>query len=338
MGALDGIIGSGAGAIIGMAMQGKNDKRQLEQQKKLQELQIKGQQQMGIFNRQQQQQLWEDTNYSAQRKEMEKAGVNVGMMYGMGGGGGATAAASSGNVTGANAPTGGGEMQAMTGMGLQAGLATAQIDLMKAQTEKTKVEAEKTAGVDTELGAANIKQTIAKALETELQNTYMSKGAYKDGMTGYEVKYQQEAAKMYNTIADTEIKKLNLEQMPTQLQNEVKKVVLEGQRVAIDAINARTAQERNAITERIEALKRNLMITMQGQELQMQTKGQENQNRQFNQQMEQKDEDQLMQWVDKVMGAAVPWYEPSTTTETRNWSDDGETYRSGGSSTTRRRN
>jgi len=37
-----------------------------------------------------QQQNWDYTNYENQRKHMEKAGLNVGLMYGQGGGGGST--------------------------------------------------------------------------------------------------------------------------------------------------------------------------------------------------------------------------------------------------------
>lgn len=136
-------VGAGMGLITGAI----NDARQTRQQRKLQGMQIEGQKEMGIFNRQQAMQMWKDTNYAAQRKEMEKAGLNVGLMYGMGGGGGTTAATQAGSVGGAQAPVGGGEM----GMGLQAGMMQAQINLMEAQANKANVEATKTAGADTAL-------------------------------------------------------------------------------------------------------------------------------------------------------------------------------------------
>lgn len=183
MGVIDGLAGSAGGALIGMAMQGANDKRQIKQQEKLQRMQIEGQKEMGNFNREQQMRLWQDTNYSEQRQQMEKAGLNVGMMYGMSGGGGATTAANAGNVSGGSAPVGGGEI----GMGMQTGMAAAmneaQIENIRANTEKTKVDTAKTAGADTENVIAdtgvktqsieNLKQSVqsdkAKQALTEIQ-------------------------------------------------------------------------------------------------------------------------------------------------------------------------
>ena len=47
-------------------------------------------------------QMWKDTNFGAQRAEMEKAGLSVGLMYGNGGGQAASTAG--GNATQPNAP------------------------------------------------------------------------------------------------------------------------------------------------------------------------------------------------------------------------------------------
>lgn len=337
---MSGIGDSAIGAGMGMILGGYNDRRQIKQQQKLQDMQIRGNKEMADYNKGLALDMWNDTNAEAQRKHYEDAGLNVGLMYGGSGAGGATSnAGAGGSVSGAMAATGGGK-ETMDGM--MAMMQQAQMGLIEAQTEKTKAEATKIAGADTGLAEANIKATIANELKTQLENEYMSKGAYKDGMSGYEVRYQQEAARMYNTVADTEIKKLNLEQMPTTLQNEVKRVALEGQRVAIDAINARTAQERNEITKQIEELRRSLMIQMQGAELQMTGDKLNQQAKQHNDYMEQKDEDQLGGWFDRLMGAAVPWYTPSETHNTHEWREthtdnEGGTRTEGGRTTTRRR-
>ena len=47
-------------------------------------------------------QMWKDTNFGAQRDEMEKAGLSVGLMYGNGGGSAASTAG--GTATQPNAP------------------------------------------------------------------------------------------------------------------------------------------------------------------------------------------------------------------------------------------
>ena len=131
---LTAVGGSALGGVMGLALGGINDKRQMKQQERLQQLQIAGQKEMGIFNREQQMKLWEDTNYKAQVEQMKKAGLSVSNMYGGGGAGGATAAATSGSVSGGTAA--GTTNEAMAGMGLmlQNQNLAAQRDLIKAQT------------------------------------------------------------------------------------------------------------------------------------------------------------------------------------------------------------
>ena len=139
---------------MGLLLQGHNDRRQLRQQKKLQDMQIEGQKEMTDYNteasRKAQLQMWRDTNYGAQRDELKKAGMSVGLMYGGGGGGGATtgAGATGGSVSGAMAPTGGNEIMAMRMQSLNERMQEAQIEATKAQTAKTQVETEKIGGVD----------------------------------------------------------------------------------------------------------------------------------------------------------------------------------------------
>jgi len=135
--AAGGIVGAG----LGLALQGANDRRQLKQQGKLQALEIEGQKQMGIFNRQQQMQLWNDTNYSAQMEQLKKAGLNPGLMYGMGGGSGGTTQANTGNVTGGQAPQGGGEIMGMAMMQAQIRNINADTQQKEATTNKTGFEA-----------------------------------------------------------------------------------------------------------------------------------------------------------------------------------------------------
>ena len=95
-------------------------------------------------------QMWKDTNFGAQRNEMEKAGLSVGLMYGNGGGSAASTAG--GTATQPNAPKTnpievGLQQQAL---GLQLKQIEAQNKLANAETAKTLAEANKIAGVDTE--------------------------------------------------------------------------------------------------------------------------------------------------------------------------------------------
>lgn len=158
MGAKDqdwaGMIPGAIGAIGGMLGIGeaRQDRRQVEQQKKLQEVQIKGSKEMGKYNQGLQMDMWNKTNYGAQMAHLKDAGLNAGLIYGMGGAGGATAGSGGGaGVSGGSAADAASSQNANTAMGMQ----MAQLKLMDAQAEKTKAETEKLKGVDTEQAKAS---------------------------------------------------------------------------------------------------------------------------------------------------------------------------------------
>ena len=96
-------------------------------------------------------QMWKDTNFGAQRAEMEDAGLSVGLMYGNGGGQAASTAG--GNATQPNAPKTNPVEVALQqqALGLQLKQIEAQNKLANAETAKTLAEANKIAGVDTEI-------------------------------------------------------------------------------------------------------------------------------------------------------------------------------------------
>lgn len=126
---LSSIVGAG----MGLLLEGHNDRRQIEQQRRLQALQIQGQQEMGNYNYGKQLQFWKDTNFQAQMQQLKMAGLNPALLYKQGGAGGMTIGAPGGNITGASAPTGGMEIMNMIAQ-------KANVDLIKAQTDKTKAE------------------------------------------------------------------------------------------------------------------------------------------------------------------------------------------------------
>lgn len=94
-------------------------------------------------------QMWKDTNFGAQRAEMENAGLSVGLMYGNGGGPAASTAG--GTATQPSAPNTNPVEVALQqeSMGLQLKQIEAQNRLANAQATKTIAEANKIAGVDT---------------------------------------------------------------------------------------------------------------------------------------------------------------------------------------------
>lgn len=159
------MIGAGMGLLLGK----ENDRRQIEQERKLMDMQISGQRELMQYGQDLQYDMWKKTNYDAQKAELKKAGLNPGLMYGMGGGGGVTTGSASGSVSGGHAPAGGGEALAMAGMGLQMGMQKAQIENIEADTELKKADAGKKSGVETEEGYARIGSIIQETKNKQAQ-------------------------------------------------------------------------------------------------------------------------------------------------------------------------
>lgn len=162
---LAGAVTGGVGSIVsgGLGLLGglfkKNNNRFKEQQKLMQQAWEYEKEGMGLqYNYGQQAadaeykrnlQMWKDTNFGAQRDEMEKAGLSVGLMYGNGGGSAASTAG--GTATQPSAPKTNPVEVALQqeSMGLQLKQIEAQNRLANAEATKTIAEANKIAGVDT---------------------------------------------------------------------------------------------------------------------------------------------------------------------------------------------
>lgn len=166
------ILNTATGGALGIIMQKQADKRQLRQQQKLTNMQLAANMEMGKFNYAQQMQMWHDTNYGAQMKELAKAGLNPGLIYGTGGPGGTTAAAPANGVTGGNAPTGGGEIMGMMNQRMNLAMMQAQIENIKADTENKRVTTPNiqasTANIQANTGNTNA-DTALKQIELSIQ-------------------------------------------------------------------------------------------------------------------------------------------------------------------------
>lgn len=143
--AAGGLMGRAGNWLGDKIFGGSEDKRQLEQQRKLMQQQIAGQKDMGRFNQQLQEDMYNKYNTpEAKVKMLKDAGLSASLMYGGQGAGGATAeAGSAGQVTGgANADSPSSKLMAST----QAQQMMANIELTKAQTEKTNAEKDNISG------------------------------------------------------------------------------------------------------------------------------------------------------------------------------------------------
>lgn len=215
-------IESAIGAGIGAATTDWSNRKQLEQQEKLQKLGIEGSKEMGNFNKGLAIDTWKETaSPMAQVDNMRKAGLNTGLMYsGAGGGGGATTTA--GNVGAGSAENTGSKNVGMgMQLGMQAELQKAQVENINANTEKTKVEAAKTAGVDTEEAKGRLNK-----LAQETQNATIQEGIlkYQKEITGMEahVNKQNMEGKITQMaqLTDTLEEKLKQERIKTGISEE----------------------------------------------------------------------------------------------------------------------
>lgn len=125
------------GAAFGIEMEKGQNRRQIEQQKRLQELQIQGNKEMTDYQKMKELEMWRNTSYPAQMAMMKEAGLNPSLMYGMGGGGGTTVGGGGAGVSGASASGSSGQGIAGAQMGLQM---KAQTELLQAQKENIEAD------------------------------------------------------------------------------------------------------------------------------------------------------------------------------------------------------
>lgn len=138
----------------------RQDARQVTQQGKLNEVNAKTSKELADYEQALKLKMWQDTNYTAQLREAEKAGVSKAAAIGGGGAGvGQGASVGTSGVGGGAASGTEGQMA-----GIQNRLMQSQIMNMDAQTNKTNAEAEKIKTTDTE----NVKaDTEIKKIQVE---------------------------------------------------------------------------------------------------------------------------------------------------------------------------
>lgn len=164
-----GGLGSMAGAIVGGLStiggwlgigEKRQDRRQISQQEKLNDVNKKTAKEMADYEQNLKYDMWDKTNLSAQLQQAKKAGVSKAAA--IGGSGTGTQGASVGNVGGGQAADAASAMNASTNQSAtgvqtatQLAMAKAQIENIEANTEKTKVDAAKAAGIDTDIANEN---------------------------------------------------------------------------------------------------------------------------------------------------------------------------------------
>lgn len=115
-----------------------------------------------------QQQNWDYTNYENQRKHIENAGLNVGMLYGMGGAGGSTMGGASGGSAQMAHPAQAPNFMEVGQQIQQGKLVDAEVALKKAQEDKLKAETPTTGN----LGDATLENILTENEGKKLDNMF----------------------------------------------------------------------------------------------------------------------------------------------------------------------
>lgn len=166
-----GQIAGAAGSVIGALTANTRRKQQMADQQKLMEIQQQNQMALNKQGQQLAQENWDYTNATNQVKHYEDAGLNVGLMYGSSGAGGTLSSGSGGGAAGGSAPT----PENPGIMGIQLAQLQSQVELNKAMANKANAEAEKTSGIDTEVGGANKALIEMNTKNAEVQNQLNSR-------------------------------------------------------------------------------------------------------------------------------------------------------------------
>lgn len=174
-----GKIGTSAvGGVLGMIGGHLSERRNYRNNRRLMELQYNNQRQLNQQGHDLQFDMWNKTNYGAQKRHMMEAGLNPALMYGSAGASGTTGSQSGGSASM-------GSSQQGKVMDLQNALIGAQIKNLDSITNKNNVEAG-LGGKKGELLGAQARGENARALINELEGSVISenKKKYVDGLIG----------------------------------------------------------------------------------------------------------------------------------------------------------
>jgi hypothetical protein len=249
-----------AGSILGMVAGGMQNQNQMNQQGQLMNLQLRNQKELNKQGSELSYQNWLRTNYSAQRDQMEKAGLNVGMMYGMGGAGGTLTGGSGGSAAGGQAP------QPNNQMAMLLGDLAANIDLKKAQARNLNVDSDKKEGVDTDLTKTQIDmnkltnlfnsgnmETALSTSKQELDNKIAeNKILVESGKlteSNAKIADEKNRAEVNNIIADTLLKESGVDRNNAEIKKWATELIQNAQRIAIESRNASTNEKNAKINE-----------------------------------------------------------------------------------------
>jgi hypothetical protein len=230
MSQIAGILGSTALGMMGGVIQNQENRR-------LMELQMRNQMKLNQHANQMGKEMWDYTNYENQRKHMEKAGLNVGLMYGNSGGAGGTTSSPSGGSAGMQqAPN-------YMGMALQAQQVASQTRLNDAQAKKLEAETDnEKGGVKTSLELKNINQQWQNDITAYEANVTPERGRILLEKLNGEMESAVAKGQVDKATADEEIKIKELEVFEKQAEVDLKNAKINESKENVKLITQKVAE------------------------------------------------------------------------------------------------
>lgn len=243
-----GLVSQALNGIMGIFLGKSQDKRQIKQQQKLQDMQIAGSKQMTDYNMGKQLEMWKATGPTGMKEQLKEAGLNPGLMYGMSGGGGQTVGSAAGNVSGGTAPSGGREVQDMMGMGLM----NAQKQLIEAQANNLNADTENKRGAERENTQASTGKLIQETDNARTQQKLMKvQTEIAEFQRDYDRDTFEQRTDNWNYIIETAQRQLGiLTNEGTILENTVnERIETVKEQLALIVAQKESAQAGKALTE-----------------------------------------------------------------------------------------
>jgi hypothetical protein len=170
-------------------------------------LQQQNQMELNKQGNQLQMDMWNKTNYGAQKQKMKEAGLNAGLMYGMSGGGGTTTGSQSGGAAAS------GSAAAPQALEINQSL---QNSLLQAQKENIDADtANKKAQKDTEVQKSGL--TLQQAMN-EAEKVYASGRENKIGDATMESNIKGILDENVGKMLDAELKKVGLDKTEEEIK------------------------------------------------------------------------------------------------------------------------
>lgn len=160
-------LGLGVANLAGNVWSNNQNKKEAEKARKEQ---VKNQLELNKGQKEDQLDIWNKTNFPEQVKKMKEAGLNPALMYGGAGGGGSLGSVGAGSASAVTpnieSPTKGMNIDPLT---------FAQVENIKASTEKTKAETENISGeVKTGLTLDNIRKAFENNINKESEHDQLA--------------------------------------------------------------------------------------------------------------------------------------------------------------------